>query len=160
MIGLFILITFVVLKLTHVINWSWWWVLSPLWIGFVLDIIFHVVGGIGLGVISSINWFKERRERKRMAHLEDALESTQKVMGISHVERRPISNTLGTASLAVAIFGIFWGTAVLGIIAIALGVIQWRRHISKRSIAGFIIGIIDIILAVYWYITGQMPLLF
>ncbi|GAP57945.1 hypothetical protein AHiyo1_09070 [Arthrobacter sp. Hiyo1] len=26
-------IVFIVLKLTHVINWSWWWVLSPLWIG-------------------------------------------------------------------------------------------------------------------------------
>lgn len=25
-------IVFVVLKLTHVIAWSWWWVLSPLWI--------------------------------------------------------------------------------------------------------------------------------
>jgi hypothetical protein len=25
-------IAFVVLKLTHYINWSWWWVLSPLWI--------------------------------------------------------------------------------------------------------------------------------
>lgn len=23
---------FVGLKLAHVINWSWWWVLSPLWI--------------------------------------------------------------------------------------------------------------------------------
>lgn len=23
---------FIALKLTHVINWSWWWVLSPLWI--------------------------------------------------------------------------------------------------------------------------------
>lgn len=23
---------FIGLKLTHVINWSWWWVLSPLWI--------------------------------------------------------------------------------------------------------------------------------
>ena len=23
---------FVYLKLTDVINWSWWWVLSPLWI--------------------------------------------------------------------------------------------------------------------------------
>ena len=26
-------IVFIVLKLTHVIDWSWWWVLSPLWIG-------------------------------------------------------------------------------------------------------------------------------
>jgi hypothetical protein len=25
-------IAFIVLKLCHVIAWSWWWVLSPLWI--------------------------------------------------------------------------------------------------------------------------------
>jgi hypothetical protein len=25
-------IAFIVLKLTHFIDWSWWWVLSPLWI--------------------------------------------------------------------------------------------------------------------------------
>lgn len=29
-------IVFVVLKLCHVISWSWWWVLSPLWITFGL----------------------------------------------------------------------------------------------------------------------------
>ena len=27
-------IIFITLKLTHVINWSWLWVLSPIWIGF------------------------------------------------------------------------------------------------------------------------------
>jgi hypothetical protein len=27
-------ILFIGLKLTHYINWSWWWVLSPLWGGF------------------------------------------------------------------------------------------------------------------------------
>ena len=27
-------IVFIVLKLTDVIDWSWWWVLSPLWIPF------------------------------------------------------------------------------------------------------------------------------
>jgi hypothetical protein len=34
-------ILFIGLKLTHVINWSWWWVLSPIWIStlFVLIII-------------------------------------------------------------------------------------------------------------------------
>ena len=33
-------LTFLVLKLTHVINWSWWWVTAPLWIpvGLVLGI--------------------------------------------------------------------------------------------------------------------------
>ena len=25
-------ILFIALKLTHVIDWSWWWVLAPLWI--------------------------------------------------------------------------------------------------------------------------------
>ena len=29
-------IAFIVLKLCNVITWSWVWVLSPLWIGFVL----------------------------------------------------------------------------------------------------------------------------
>lgn len=29
-------ILFIGLKLTGVIAWSWWWVLSPLWIGVVL----------------------------------------------------------------------------------------------------------------------------
>jgi len=29
-------IAFIVLKLCHVIEWSWLWVLSPLWISFVI----------------------------------------------------------------------------------------------------------------------------
>lgn len=29
-------VIFIVLKLCKVINWSWIWVLSPLWIGFIL----------------------------------------------------------------------------------------------------------------------------
>ena len=29
-------LTFIVLKLTGVITWSWWWVLSPLWISGIL----------------------------------------------------------------------------------------------------------------------------
>jgi hypothetical protein len=29
-------ILFIGLKLTGYIDWSWWWVLSPLWIGFVV----------------------------------------------------------------------------------------------------------------------------
>ena len=38
---------FIVLKLTGVINWSWWWVLAPLWgaalftLLFMLFILFH-----------------------------------------------------------------------------------------------------------------------
>lgn len=32
---------FLVLKLTGLINWSWWWVTSPLWIGAILVLILY-----------------------------------------------------------------------------------------------------------------------
>ena len=31
-ICMILFIVFLVLKLTNVINWSWWWVTAPLWI--------------------------------------------------------------------------------------------------------------------------------
>lgn len=34
---------FVVLKLTNLIDWSWWWVLSPLWIGWGLLLVIIIV---------------------------------------------------------------------------------------------------------------------
>lgn len=34
-IGL-LLILFIGLKLAKVIDWSWWWVLSPLWLSFII----------------------------------------------------------------------------------------------------------------------------
>ena len=42
-------ITFVVLKLTHVIAWSWLWVLSPLWISVVLAVAVFAVVMAALG---------------------------------------------------------------------------------------------------------------
>ena len=33
------LVAFVVLKLCGLINWSWWWVLSPIWINLIIVII-------------------------------------------------------------------------------------------------------------------------
>ena len=32
-------IAFIVLKLCHVIEWSWWWVLSPIWIGAIIVVV-------------------------------------------------------------------------------------------------------------------------
>lgn len=32
-------IAFVVLRFCHIIEWSWVWILSPLWIGFIVSII-------------------------------------------------------------------------------------------------------------------------
>lgn len=42
-LGSVLLVVFIVLKLCKVINWSWWWVLSPLWIGLGIAIIFAVI---------------------------------------------------------------------------------------------------------------------
>lgn len=38
-----LLVAFVVLKLTHVIAWSWWWVLAPAWIPFAILIVILIV---------------------------------------------------------------------------------------------------------------------
>ena len=39
-------IVFIILKLTNVIDWSWWWVLSPIWIPIVV-----VIGIIAIAAI-------------------------------------------------------------------------------------------------------------
>lgn len=41
--GAVLTIVFIVLKLTHVIAWSWLWVLSPLWIGFLLWLVSVII---------------------------------------------------------------------------------------------------------------------
>jgi hypothetical protein len=41
-------IVFITLKLTHYIDWSWWWVLSPLWIPVMIAGIFVVIIFLGL----------------------------------------------------------------------------------------------------------------
>jgi len=38
-------IVFIVLKLTNFINWSWWWVLSPVLIPFAIGLIILCVAG-------------------------------------------------------------------------------------------------------------------
>lgn len=48
-------IAFVVLKLCHVVDWSWWWVLSPLWLP--VGALLAVAGVILLGTLI----FKGRR---------------------------------------------------------------------------------------------------
>ena len=32
-------IVFIILKLVGTIDWSWWWVLSPLWITFIIGML-------------------------------------------------------------------------------------------------------------------------
>lgn len=45
-------IAFIVLKLTHYIDWSWWWVLAPLWISIGVAAAIFLVGIVILAVIA------------------------------------------------------------------------------------------------------------
>ena len=52
-LGTVLFIVFLVLKLTSTINWSWWWVTSPLWIPLAL-------GGVIIGIVGVIAIIIER----------------------------------------------------------------------------------------------------
>jgi len=46
-------IVFIVLKILGKITWSWWWVISPLWISFFIFIAIVVVM-LGIGLIVAL----------------------------------------------------------------------------------------------------------
>ena len=56
-------IVFIVLKLLGKITWSWWWVLSPLWISTGLVIL--ILLGVFLGVIISVNHEEKKAYKKQ-----------------------------------------------------------------------------------------------
>lgn len=47
-------ILFIGLKLGGVISWSWWWVLSPIWITFVIALV--IVALVAWAGVSGRNW--------------------------------------------------------------------------------------------------------
>ena len=55
-------VLFVGLKLGGVIDWSWWWVLSPLWIIAIIFLVVMVVvllfAAFGIG---KVTWYVKRR---------------------------------------------------------------------------------------------------
>jgi len=53
-LGGILLVVFIVLKFCKVIDWSWWWVLSPLWISAILCI----------GIVALVIWARCKGEKK------------------------------------------------------------------------------------------------
>jgi len=52
-------IVFIVLKLCDVIDWSWWWVLAPIWIPVAIVLCIAGVGGLAwlvLYIVKSRGW--------------------------------------------------------------------------------------------------------
>lgn len=45
-LGTLLFIVFLILKLTHTIAWSWWWVCAPLWIPAVLVVVLVILSVI------------------------------------------------------------------------------------------------------------------
>lgn len=60
-VGLLTLL-FIGLKLGKVIAWSWFWVLSPIWISLIL-VLMIVVGGIWFLILSSV--IKKSKKSKK-----------------------------------------------------------------------------------------------
>jgi len=58
------LVTLIALKLARIIDWSWWWVLAPLWIQLaglsVVGLLF-----VYLGVTKLVEWWHWRRLERR-----------------------------------------------------------------------------------------------
>lgn len=44
-------VAFIVLKLTGYITWSWWWVLSPIWIPAAIVLSIFIIGVVAAMVI-------------------------------------------------------------------------------------------------------------
>ena len=55
LLGLLFLV-FLVLKLTGVITWSWWWITAPLWGGFALAVVVFAI----IGIVALIAWACDR----------------------------------------------------------------------------------------------------
>lgn len=43
---------FLVLKLTHFIAWSWWWITAPLWSGLAIFLVI-MLGAVLIGLIAA-----------------------------------------------------------------------------------------------------------
>ena len=55
-------IVFLVLKLTDTIDWSWWWVTSPLWI----PVLFVLVIASVVAAVTGINTALEKRRLRKI----------------------------------------------------------------------------------------------
>jgi hypothetical protein len=50
--------TFISLKLIGYVDWSWWWITSPLWGGFILSIVFMLFAAIIISIQKIKSKFK------------------------------------------------------------------------------------------------------
>jgi hypothetical protein len=69
-------IAFIILKLWHVIGWSWWWVLSPLW--GATAIVLGIVVVIMIGAAIADFYESRNRNRRRRAVIARDIAATKR----------------------------------------------------------------------------------
>ena len=57
----FLTILFIVLKLTGVIDWSWWWVLSPIWVSVSLAFLLVFLAVVFTGLAHAMTACNRRK---------------------------------------------------------------------------------------------------
>jgi hypothetical protein len=70
-------LVFLVLKLTNVVAWSWWWVAAPMWIPLSMSAVLYSIAGIGYGVYWLLSTPKERAVASAMRSLERLSKGTK-----------------------------------------------------------------------------------
>lgn len=61
---------FIGLKLGGVIDWSWWWVLSPIWISWGILLLIVAIGGLFIGASKVLESYDKKRRIRRAAERE------------------------------------------------------------------------------------------
>ncbi len=69
-------ITFLVLKLTGVIAWSWWWVTAPLWGALAIGLSIALIAGCIAASVLGIGALAAKRAAKKKAAARRAREKT------------------------------------------------------------------------------------
>jgi hypothetical protein len=66
-LSVILFVVFLTLKLTDQIDWSWWWVTSPLWISFAI-FLGAVLAGVVLGSLVALLYALTPAGRRRRAY--------------------------------------------------------------------------------------------
>lgn len=69
--AILLFITFMILKLCNVINWSWWWVTAPLWAGSAISVAFTIVVLIGYIIYLLTRTARVKKKEKWLKHFID-----------------------------------------------------------------------------------------
>jgi MFS family permease len=141
-IGIVLTIIFVALKLTHVIDWSWVWVLSPLWIG-------AMVGGIMFAVTGAVGFLVSRTGRKKQKSYIEGIEEEETEGTYSETRMAKRTKKVNVASVFMIGYPIFIIIAVMILLIEGTGsLFEGIIPFSAWAFAGSLIALILILAAI------------